>query len=147
MTYASRCKSSPAQHVHTGEALVIPGAQRQLANHSFFVRAAVNGTVRTCRLHLDIQNRIIFVLHINIQAYPLAVNPYADAFIRFKIKNFLDVYVQDMFNELLAEFFVLHYFQKHKVIGKSHGIPVNLIKIFHFSPVFPTGTIPSVVLL
>jgi hypothetical protein len=42
------------------------------------------------------------------------------------------VYVQDLFNEMLAKFFVLHHFQKHKVVGKSHGIPVNRFKITQF---------------
>ena len=134
---------APAQHIHAGDALVVPGAQRQLAHHRLFIRVTVNGAVRPRRLHLDVQHRTVFVHHIHIKADTFAVNSYAEVLIRFEINYVLDLYVQNMFNKMLAEFLVLHHLQEHKVVGKCHGIPVYFNKFFQCFTFLSDRAVPS----
>ena len=52
---------------------------------------------------------------------------------RHNAQNLLDGYVQNLFYQVLAAFFVVHYLQEHVIVGKGQGIPVNFIKIFQIN--------------
>ena len=74
-------------------------------------------------LHLDIVERALVVLDVNVESYAFAVAADVDAFFRFRKHDFSDFDVQDLLDEALAETLLAHDFLKDEVIRDGQVFP------------------------
>ncbi len=84
-----------------------------------FIFVEIHRAVVARHLHFDVQYRPFLILHIHIKPYALATDSRAvDMSFCYEIADILDLYVQNPFNQVLAEFFVFQHLLKHIIIYK-----------------------------
>ena len=68
---------------------------------------------------------VLCIRHIKVKPDTFTAQLRCHALFGLGIAYVLDLYVQDILNEVLAQLFIPQHFLKQKIVGDCHRVPVN----------------------